>query len=277
MNTQPDACALCPRLCRHACPVAVATGLESTTPTAIMTNLILHQHNPQSDLSNGIDLCTRCGQCEAVCGIDQPVVAILDEARTMHQPAPKEWTVPEIIGKGSHVAIISGPYDWSTTLKKTLNIECAQMFTTDHLGELHCIRTDTRAGVHEKLSTALGSKIAIVSDHTCLQTLRAAGCQAIHLSSLIDTAKVGPRWRTCGCEHGPGIDTLIHCCGAKAPLSASHPEISEMIANDLRRRFQGQAVYIEDSRCSAHLKAAGAQVKDAIDHLQSMETSNANR
>ena len=242
-----------------------------------MTTLVLHQHEPETHLTQAIDLCTRCGQCETACGIDQPVVAILDEARTTHQTAPDPWKVPEIQGKGTHIAIICGTKDWSTDLKHALKIDSARMVTHDHLGELHCIRSDTRQEIYEQLRQSIGPKTAIASCHTCLHTLRSAGCTAVHLSSLMPTLPTETRWRSCGCQPGPGIDTLVRCCGARAPLSNSHPQISNMIANDLRKRFQGQAVYIEDSRCSSHLRAAGAQVKDAIDHLQSMETSNAHR
>ena len=36
-----ETCAYCPQLCRHVCPVAVATGLEAATPAKIMLVLLL--------------------------------------------------------------------------------------------------------------------------------------------------------------------------------------------------------------------------------------------
>ena len=31
-----ESCAFCPKLCRHVCPVAVGTGREAATPTAMI-------------------------------------------------------------------------------------------------------------------------------------------------------------------------------------------------------------------------------------------------
>ena len=65
MSSVVDTCALCPKLCRHVCPVSVGTGLESATPTAILTEVLLAEQNPEhAELaSQAIDLCTRCGAC----------------------------------------------------------------------------------------------------------------------------------------------------------------------------------------------------------------------
>ena len=271
MSAQPDTCALCPRLCRHRCPIAVATGLESVTPTAIMSTIIMARHDEHTPVGQAIDLCTRCGQCEAACGVDQPVIAVLDAARVTHQNPMPPWEPPQIDGNEDHVAILCSGTDWTEAFERRHQIKLSRLTTHDHLGELHFIRPDTKPALLQKLKETLGDKTAITTSNTCLATLLEAGCHALHISHFMGEENQTPRWRTCQCKPGPGVRTDVHCCGARAPLITSHPKVAQMVADDLRRRLDGQAVYIEDSRCAAHLKAAGTQVVDPIDRLSTTE------
>ena len=271
MSAQPDTCALCPRLCRHRCPVALATGLESATPTAIMSTIVMARHGDSTTVGQAIDLCTRCGECEVACGVDQPVVALLDAARITHQSPMTPWEPPQIQGEEDHVAILCSGTDWTEMFEQRYNIKLCRLTTHDHLGELHFIRPDTKPDLLKKLKETLGEKTAITTCNTCLSILLEAGCNALHISRFVGDETRIPRWRTCQCKPGQGVRTEVNCCGARAPLITSHPEVAQMVANDLRRRLDGQAVYIEDSRCSAHLKAAGTQVVDPIDRLSITE------
>ena len=277
MNGLIDTCALCPRLCRHRCPVAVATGMESTTPTAIMTQLVLSRHHEDTHSKLAVDLCTRCGECEDACGVDQPVVQLLDEARTKLQPTPAPWQAPAIEGSGSNVAIICGEFDWSGKISKALGGPLARLVTTDHLGEAHRIRTDTRDDIARQLKALMMDKKAITSCHTCRIALEEAGADVVMLGSFLGEPGTSPRWRTCQCEPGPGVDTVVTCCGARAPLNTSHPELAQQMARSVKRRLDGQAVHIEDSRCSAHLRAVGANTTDPVYRLRELETPDANR
>jgi len=277
MSATVDTCALCPRLCRHKCPVAVATGLESTTPTAIMTQVVLARHNPKTPVASAVDLCTRCGQCQDACGIDQPVVSLLDQARTDHQPKPDPWVAPEIMGSADRVAVICGDFNWTDSLRSALKTNLAELHTSDHLGEPHRIRTDTLSTTLQEIRTIFGDRTAITSCHTCQLALKAADIDTTLLADLLDEQHALPRWRTCQCEHGPGVSVTVRCCGARAPLQDRHPDLALSMACDVKRRLDGQAVYIEDSRCSAHLRAAGANTTDPVNRLRTMEMSDANR
>lgn len=277
MKANADTCALCPRLCRHRCPVSIATGIESATPTAIMTQLVLSRGNDNTHVAQAIDLCTRCGQCEDACGVDQTVIALLDHARTKHQPRPDPWVSPEIHGTSDQVAVICGDFDWTPTLSTMMTVDLSHLHTSDHLGELHRIRTDTIASTLQQLGALFQERTAITSCHTCRIALEEAGVTTTRLSDLLDDQSAAPRWRTCQCEPGTGLSTLVTCCGARAPLSTSHPTLATSVARDVKRRLDGQAVYIEDSRCSAHLRAVGANTTDAVNRLKTMETPDANR
>lgn len=76
-------CAYCPRLCRHVCPVAVATGWEAATPTAMMTVPLLHLRGllDAREATAATSLCLACGACTAHCKNGVPVAELLDAFR----------------------------------------------------------------------------------------------------------------------------------------------------------------------------------------------------
>jgi ferredoxin len=269
MSATIDTCALCPKLCRHVCPVSVGTGRESATPTAMLTEVLLADTvaKPDSWAADAVGLCTRCGACESFCGVDQPVVALLDAARTRHQPAPKPWVAPVIQGHAPTVAIICGEEDWHLGLADTLGQDVAILRTPDHLGERHRIRTDTRDAVITALAKIMQGRTAITSCGTCRTALEAAGITVESISAATNTVPAYPTWRTCHCESGPSVDTVIRCCGARAPLIHDHPDLAATMAGEIITRLEGQTVFVPDTRCASHLISAGAPVVGPINHL----------
>lgn len=269
MKNTVDTCALCPKLCRHVCPVAVGTGLESATPTAILTEVLLaNQTKEHAELtSKAIGLCTRCGACEAFCGVDQPVVALLDEARSRHQSPPPPWTPPIIHGHAPTVAVLCGADDWAPGLANALQQDLAVLRTDDHLGEAHVIRKDTRAELVSSLARLMQGRTAITSCATCRTVLEEAGVTVESVSSATRSVPAFPTWRTCHCSPGPSVDTVIRCCGARAPLTLEHPQLADVMAKEIATRLEGQTVFVPDARCAAHLVSAGAPVVGPTDHL----------
>lgn len=79
MSLATETCAYCPRLCRHVCPVAVATAREAATPTAIMTiQHLLELGTVEPALATAAaSLCLGCGACTAHCKVHVPVGDIL--------------------------------------------------------------------------------------------------------------------------------------------------------------------------------------------------------
>lgn len=266
MNVAIETCALCPRLCRHSCPVAVGTGLESTTPTAIMALLVHPQQQPELSRA-AVDLCTQCGACEDHCGLDQPVRSLLAEARAaLHPPLPP-WNPPIIHGHSQTVAVICGTTDWSADLSAVTDQDVATLHTTDHLGEVHRARTDATAATLERLETLFNGRTAVVECHTCREALEAASVSVEMLDALLPRRPSRPTWRTCRCAASPGVRTLQNCCGARGPLSTTHPSLANEMAHSLRKRLDGQAVYTPDARCAAHMQGAGANVIGPVDLL----------
>ncbi len=262
-----DTCALCPRLCRHVCPVAVGTGLESATPTAILTSIMMAKRNPsaQNHAAETIDLCTRCGHCQDFCGVDQPVVALLDAARSQIQPPPHRFVPPTIHGHTPTVAIICGAQDWSVALAEKTGQKLSTLRTNDHLGEAHRIRAHEAEAVTHVLATVFQGRTAISSCATCRQALIDADVSIETIESVRQDVPSLPTWRTCHCPAGPSVKTLLRCCGARAPLALSHPALSATMAEEIRLRLDGQAVYVPDTRCAAHLQSAGVQALGPAD------------
>lgn len=269
MTASIDICALCPSLCRHKCPVAVGTGIESTTPTAIFSTIWSAQSQGRHvDLAaRAVDLCTQCGHCEDACGVNQPVLALLAEARTTLQPRPEPWSAPQINGRAKTVAVICTEDDWTANIAQATGRPIASMVTADHLGELHRARTDTADDAIKILSEQFRGRTAITACHTCAEALESASIAVETLDSLIPRRPSVATWRSCRCLPAPGVNTVQRCCGARGPLSTSHPELSDSMAEALVRRLDGNAIYTPDARCAEHLKRAGANVNCPISLL----------
>ncbi len=79
----PELCALCPKLCRFACPVATATADEGATPTAMLQGVRMAEAGLLSWQAAAENLvrCTGCGACKAPCEFDQDVPTMLYQAR----------------------------------------------------------------------------------------------------------------------------------------------------------------------------------------------------
>ena len=244
-----------------------------------MTSVLLAKKDKalQEQAAQAVDLCTRCGQCTSACGLDMPVVEMLDQARTNLQPAPKAWVPPKIHGSARQVAIISGDTDWSSALSKLLNEDVATVHTNDFLGAAHQWRTDTRETHTAQLTELFKHRTAITADHICAQVVDATNIPIEHLHSLLPAHSM-PRWRSCHePKEGRHVSTMTKCCGAAGPLQNTHPDIANEVGRDIARRLDGQHVYAADERCAQHLQSCGATVTGPVEWLMSQGGPNANR
>ncbi len=77
-------CALCPKLCRYACPVATACGDETAVPTAMGALILLRRAGALGDTpeqARPLYRCTSCGACAVPCDLDVDVPAFLGPER----------------------------------------------------------------------------------------------------------------------------------------------------------------------------------------------------
>ncbi len=122
-----EICAYCPKLCRHVCPVAVGSARESTTPTAMMTGVLLALDGiltPAEGYASAA-LCTSCGKCTEVCLLNQPVRDLLAEARGAWGPRI-EPALAIVEGAGPWVAVECDERRWSEALARQRGVAVAR-------------------------------------------------------------------------------------------------------------------------------------------------------
>jgi len=270
-------CALCPRLCRHRCPVAVGTGVEAATPTAIMTTLLRWTRGEVDPALAGqaAALCTDCGACETACKVDQPVLEILRDARRALLPPAAIEPLPMVDGGATYVAIECDERTWAHALSQHLSRGVARLKTADHLG---CARLDHHEHTTDHLVALrdrLGGRTAIVACHGCAEVTKAAGIDTIHLHTLCPLPATGTLHHPC---RGPRLEgqtppEALACCGAGGPLGRAHPAHGKDMREQAAARLGKGAVCSPDARCAAHLRAGGLEVLDPISHLLSLASS----
>lgn len=96
-------CAFCPRLCRHVCPVAVATAREAAVPSAMMTAawLALEGRLDRPDALLATRYCLGCGACTDHCKHHVPVAERLAAFREAPPPAPRAAAAPPAVPPAS--------------------------------------------------------------------------------------------------------------------------------------------------------------------------------
>jgi hypothetical protein len=278
-----EICAYCPNLCRHVCPVAVASGHEAATPTAMMTVSLLHLRGQVTGQQAGTaaSLCVSCGACTEHCRLHRPVSDLLTELRratmTAQPPAPLE----PIQGEGHAVAVECGTRPWARTLQQRFDEPVARWVTADHLGS-HCLDHPDLFETHaERLREALGRRLLVVACHQCLEVAKQSSLSVVHLAQLVQPPKQTHCFSPCG---GPQLDLPSAsrrplCCG-RHPNLAENPDIAEHIASTTARFLtQGDlphqtrtAVSVPDAACATRLRHHGAQVTDPIDWLERDQT-----
>lgn len=272
-----DLCAFCPRLCRHVCPVAVGSGREAATPTAKMTSVWawLTEHGTGDDAFAHAALCTSCGACTEACKLDRPVAALLSEARGALRPAPTPPPIAEIIGEGLLVAVETDDRRWSEALAARLGQPVARLWSPNELGEALLDHTDGLAAITDALRVRLAGRTLVVASGGAWRVVEKAGLDAQHLSTLVPIPDDLPTFVPCSGPPPAGTANpdAIACCGAAAPLPATHPTIAAEVGQDAAGRLRGELHATSDARCGRWLREHGAQILDPIDQLLAWHTS----
>ncbi len=264
-------CSLCPRLCRHVCPVAVGTGREAATPTAIATILIrwTQQDVDGTVAAQAATMCTNCGACEEACGIDRPVIEQLTQARAHLLPMSTPEPPQAVSGGSSMVAIECDERTWSQALSSLLQRGVAQLRTNDHLGAA-CLDGQGPPIEHiAALRDRLAGRTAVVACHGCASAVEAADIDFIHLSTMITVPPKQQLHHPCRGPtlEGTSSETSVTCCGAGGPLAEHHPNMATDLGRVYAAELNNQPITSPDARCATHLKRCGAKVTDLIDLL----------
>lgn len=259
--TDFDTCALCPRLCRPACPVATATHREAAVPAVIAARLLewaRGQADPEVARA-AATLCTDCGACQSFCHIDRPLPEALRRARASLVTAPAPEPLRPIEGEGRLVAVEADARPFAAALARRLGEPVRRWPTGDRLG-VAAVEHEGFTAHGEALRARAEAAEIVVADGGVAHALTAAGARFRWLHEAVPSVAAGAG----SCRAGGGARPLA-CCGASGPLAAHHPDAAARLARTFAARLDGDAVI--DARCGEHLRAAGAAVRDALDRL----------
>jgi Fe-S oxidoreductase len=219
MNT----CAMCPKMCRFACPVARAKTSDAVHPTGLASAAIGAKRGtlPWSVAGEVVYECTMCGACKTPCALDVDVPAWLRPARAeavalgaapaavteiaqraeeTGSPYGVRFTAPS--GEGDVAYVPS-----CTTVARTPEVMVAVLAVLESAGvrarvvhpgccggaldDLGC--TDLASRLHARMSDAIGDASAVVTDGPlCARWLDAIPF-AIYADGLIAEGRLTPR------------------------------------------------------------------------------------
>lgn len=254
-----DTCSLCPRLCRHACPVASGSAREASVPTAIASVLREHALGRISDAIalEAATLCTDCGACTESCHLHVPLPKRLRAVRSALLPPVSLAALSPVQGSASLVAIEADSRPFASVLARVLGREVSRWTTTDQLGCQGIEANKSGWDAHGATIRAQAqSREVVVIDGGVAEALRSAGVPFIWAWTLVGSASA-----TGSCAAGGARPAA--CCGGAGPLARHHPEDAVRTA----RRFHENSVYpnLLDARCRNHLRQAGVFAKDWLD------------
>lgn len=268
----PDTCALCPRLCRHACPVASGSGREAAVPSVIAEVVRGWRQGRVADelAREAVTLCVDCGACQDACHVDAPLPEVLREARRALVRPPRLGAVERVEGRGTRVAVLTDARDWSEALSARLGEPVARLRTDDALGAA-AIGHPAWAEHARSLRDVLRGRAPVVAHGGVARALEAAGVTFTWLGDCTDLGALRG-----GCVARPAEDALggrpaLACCGGAPPLVDHHPTDARRVGARFLRDG-GPAgrvgrVRLADVRCADHLRGAGHDVTDVVDVL----------
>lgn len=256
MREALSTCALCPRLCRHACPVASMTGREAAVPAQLAGVLWGWSAGRVSDdvALQAATLCVDCGACQDACHLHRPLPELLQQARQQLAPSPPCPEGPVVQGAGRLVAVETDARRWADALAARTGEPAARLEGGEALAGV----VPGAPGWDRylaKVRQAFGERVAVVAHGGAHRVMVQAGVQVVWLDERVEG--LGPLRASCAPGRGG-------CCGGAGPLAEHHPEDARLMAV---RWGQGRDTPARDARCGAHLRAVGVPCLDAIDRL----------
>lgn len=263
--TEFDVCALCPRLCRSACPVATGAAREAATPTAL-AGMLRDEALGRVDrelAGRAAALCTDCGACQAHCMLSRPLPAQLRAARARLLGPPPLAPLAPIQGSGDLIAVETDARPWGEWLCAALGAPVRRWVTADALG-VEAIEHQVFAERAAEVATRVGDATVVTSDGGVARVLARAAVRFEWLVDRVPEAVAAGARR--GCAEGGVVG--VACCGAAGPLCRVHPEDAVRVADLVARRERVTAM--RDTRCAALLRRAGHPVTDPVDGLRAL-------
>ena len=249
MMASVDTCSLCPRLCRHGCPVATGAGREAAVPTVIAGVLYDHKRGLASDdlATRAATLCTDCGACQEVCHIHEPLPQALRHARAALLTPPELPPLPAFPAPGRAVALQSAPGDlaaWCAE-RQVIPVTCPNRLGLAAL----------EFPVFERRAASLRASLLG----------RSVWTQDGGIAKVLESAEISFSWCATdddavgSCVCSAGQRPPLACCGAGGTLARHHPDDARRLAHAFARRLP-QDAHLLDQRCVRHLQDSGVSV-----------------
>lgn len=261
-----DTCSLCPRLCRHACPVASGSAREASVPTQIAS--VMRDYSldraPRALALAAATLCTDCGACQEACHLHVPLPAHLRAARQSLVAESALAPLEPVEGDALLTAVEADDRPLAALLAGRLGQPVSRWPTADQLGwrgiEGGGSAWEAHAG---SIRGAAGSRRLAIVDGGVAVALRTAGVSFVWAWELLggDASGSSPSGTVGSCAAGG--ERPAACCGGAGPLPQHHPEDAARLA----RRFWESASHscLLDARCRGHIRRAGADASDWLD------------
>lgn len=277
-----DACAYCPNLCLHACPVTTATGRTTEAPWALMTLtrwVATGDCAASPDVRRALGACTACGACTEACIHHVPVAATLQRARDLlhrrlgpdaqtRTPAiPTEAAGAPIPAGASGIPLwLSGDMVAFTSIARAAASRWqgrSRLLFDDH-ADLVCVR-DLYPTIDAAVtaSLVLTSLDALTSSPLipagvvgylppCTATARLAMARTASHSSYVASLE---SWL----GHAPALlrwDETGTCCGAAEPFHTQEPAAARAMAERVLQNARDRGVdvlVVLSASCATHL------------------------
>lgn len=256
-------CALCPRLCRPACPVVTGSHRTAAVPSMLAAALFEWERGNVSPevAAEAATLCTDCGACEDWCHLHRPLPQLLREARTQLLPDPLVEPLRPVEGQGEIVVVEADGRPMAEALSKRLGKPVRRWFTADRLGVAAVEHADWPLKAAAIRATLADAGVVVIADGGVARALEAAQVPFKWLHELLPDLAQGHG----SCAMGGGGLPLA-CCGAGGPLHQHHPEEARQVGKAWLERASTHKVL--DARCRNHLLACGGiDVADPLDAL----------
>lgn len=261
-------CAYCPRLCRHVCPVAVATAREAATPTAMMTVPLLDARGDlgPADALAGTSLCLGCGACTAHCKVHVPVAERLTAWRAARLPSPAAAPLEAIEGSAQTVCVLVES-DWSQGWSARIGQPVATVRTADELG--HAAWTLGAEDVPAQVAAHFAGRTLVTASAAVQAVARAAGLPVVRVPAPAGNLAFVT------CHDGPlSSPDQLACCGRRGGFVAREPEAARAVAEESVRLLAGREAVCGDEGCASWLREHGARIDGPTDTLCAAREAN---
>jgi hypothetical protein len=256
-------CALCPRLCRSACPVAEGTGREAAVPARLAEVLLRHRRGEVSDAlaRAAVTLCVDCGGCQRFCHHGEPLPTALRAARAALGLAPPPTPLPvDAGGPDATVVVETDGRRWAAAWGRAHGVEVVALSSPEALSRDAAGHAEWSAHL-AAVRQWMGRRPTVVADSRAAAVLDEAGVPW----TWVDHAPVDAVEASSAPGMGGLPDARLLHVGAFGPFVERAPDDARRLA-ERWWHARGCPSYVADVGVANHLRGLlGVSVEDVVD------------